>query len=122
MLTLFFFCLFKVHLINYLVEFVSEVIDEEVDPDGNIIRKQYGITRIPDIMAIKEMQAYRDGLKVDRLVALASLVAFVKIQIANRGYRHRVDNKSILNKNKKGVSLNHFINKYHVLSSSQRAQ
>lgn len=88
--------LFKVHLINYLVEFVSEVIDEEVDPDGNIIRKQYGITRIPDIMAIKEMQAYRDGLNVDRLVALASLVAFVKIQIANRGYRHRVDNETHL--------------------------
>lgn len=86
--------LFKAHLLNYLIEFVSEVVDEEVSPDGTILKKYYGINRIPDLMAMKEMQAYRDGVNVDRLVSLASLVAFVKIQIANRGYKKRLDNET----------------------------
>lgn len=88
--------IFKVHLLNHLVEFVSEVIDEEVDTDGNIIKKIHGITRIPDMMAMKEMQAYREGLNVDRLVTLAALVAFAKILTSNRGYRSRIDNETHL--------------------------
>jgi hypothetical protein len=41
-------------------------------------------------MLLKEMQAYQDGLNVDRLVAFAALVSFVKIQQANLGYTKRV--------------------------------
>ena len=40
------------------------------------------------------MQAYREGVNVDRLVSLAALVAFAKIQQANRGYKKRVDNET----------------------------
>ena len=34
-----------------------------------LLRTKYGIERIPDPMLLKEMQAYADGLNVDRLVA-----------------------------------------------------
>jgi hypothetical protein len=36
------------------------------------------------------MQAYVDGLNVDRMVAFCALVAFMKIQQSNRGYSKRV--------------------------------
>ena len=44
-------------------------------------------------MLLKEMQAYRDGLNVDRLVAFCALVAFAKVQQSNRGYSKRVENE-----------------------------
>ena len=36
------------------------------------------------------MQAYREGVNVDRLVSFAALVAFAKVQQANRGYKKSV--------------------------------
>ena len=84
--------IFKGHLLSYLIQFLSEEIDHETKEDGTIVKTTYGIERIPDIMAMKEMQAYQDGVNVDRLVALAALVAFAKIQESNRGYKRRVDN------------------------------
>jgi hypothetical protein len=36
------------------------------------------------------MQEYADGVNVDRLVSFAALVAFMRIQQANRGYSKRV--------------------------------
>jgi hypothetical protein len=86
--------IFKNHLLNYLVEWVKEVIDTETNEAGDIIKKTYGISRIPDRMAMLEMEAYREGVNVDRLVSLASLVAFAKIQQANRGYMKRVENET----------------------------
>ena len=85
--------LFKNHLINYLVEWCKEVIDEDLDDNGAILKKHHGIRRIPDIMAMKEMEAYRPGVNVDRLVSLAALIAFVKVQQANRGYIKRIENE-----------------------------
>jgi hypothetical protein len=41
-------------------------------------------------MLLKEMQAYTEGLNVDRLVAFSALVAFMRIQQSNRGYAKRV--------------------------------
>jgi hypothetical protein len=70
---------------------LHEEIDHETKTDGEIVRTTYGIERIPDLMAMKEMQAYEEGLNVDRLVSLAALVAFAKIQESNRGYRKRVE-------------------------------
>lgn len=83
--------LFKSNLISYGVEFTKEVIDSEVEADGKIVKDIHGIQRIPDLMLIKEMKAYYDGLNVDRLVTFCSLVAFVKLQLANRGYVKRVE-------------------------------
>lgn len=90
--------IFKNHLLSYLIEFLKEHINEETKEDGTIVKITYGIERIPDLMAMVEMEGYDDGVNVDRLVALAALVAFAKVQQANRGYKKRVihvDNKHL---------------------------
>ena len=81
--------LFKSHLISYAIEFIREAIDEETDKEGKVLKKTYGVERIPDKMLITEMLQYFPGLNVDRLVAFAALVAFAKMQQANRGYIKR---------------------------------
>ena len=85
--------LFKSHMLSYLIEFLKEEIDVETKEDGTIVKRVYGIERIPDIMAMVEMEAYEEGVNVDRLVSLAALVAFAKVQQANRGYKKRVEYK-----------------------------
>jgi hypothetical protein len=85
--------LFKNHLLSHLIEWLKETIDEEIDDEGTIIKKHYGIRRLPDIMALKEMQAYRPGVNVDRIVSLAALIAFVKIQDSNRKTKVRIENE-----------------------------
>ena len=91
--------LFKSHLISYAIEFIREVIDEELDDSGNVINQTLGVERIPDPMLLKEMLAYYPGLNVDRLVAFGALIAFVKIQQSNRGYskRRESEDKSLVN-------------------------
>jgi len=81
--------LFKTHLISYAIEFIRESIYEDTDENGKVINTILGVERIPDPMLIKEMLAYYPGLNVDRLVAFSALVAFVKVQQANRGYAKR---------------------------------
>ena len=81
--------LFKSHLISYAIEFIREAIDEETDKEGNVFKKTYGVERIPDKMLLTEMLQYFPGLNVDRLVAFAALIAFAKMQQANRGYVKR---------------------------------
>ena len=81
--------LFKAHLLSYAIEYCKEEIDQEIKPDGTIVRTKYGIERIPDPMLLKEMRAYADGVNVDRLVSFAALVAFMNIQQSNRGYSKR---------------------------------
>jgi len=85
--------LFKNHLLSYLIEWLKEVIDEDVNPEGLILKKHYGIQRIPDIMALKEMSAYRPGVNVDRLVALAALVAFAKVRQSSIPKVIRIENE-----------------------------
>jgi len=82
--------LFKQHLLSYAIEYTKEEIDVETKADGTIVRTKYGIERIPDPMLITEMREYGDGVNVDRLVSFAALVAFMRIQHANRGYAKRV--------------------------------
>ena len=94
--------LFKSHLISYGIEFLREVIDEELDVEGNVISQTFGIERIPDQMLIKEMMAYHPGLNVDRMVSFCALVAFSKIQQSNRGYskRRETEQKSLVKSQK----------------------
>jgi len=82
--------LFKAHLLSYAIEYTKEELDVETKPDGTIVRTKYGIERIPDPMLLKEMREYSDGVNVDRLVSFCALVAFMRIQQANRGYAKRV--------------------------------
>jgi len=88
--------LFKGNILSYGIEFLQEELDHEIEPDGTITKTIYGVERIPDPMLLKEMQAYYDGLNVDRLVAFCALVAFVKVQQANRGISKRTE---VTNKN-----------------------
>ena len=81
--------LFKNHLISYAIEYIREVIDEDLDDNGEVISQTFGIDRIPDPMLLTEMSQYYPGLNVDRLVAFSALVAFAKVQQSNRGYLKR---------------------------------
>lgn len=83
--------LFKNHLLNYAIEYLSEEIDTVTKEDGTIVKIHYGVERIPDLMLLKEMQAYEEGLNVDRLVAFSALVAFSTMQQANRGLKKRLE-------------------------------
>ena len=90
--------LFKTHMLSYGIEFLLEELDHETMTDGTIIRTTYGVERIPDIMLLTEMDAYEDGLNVDRLIAYCALIAFVRIQDSNRGFRKEkivIDNKNL---------------------------
>jgi hypothetical protein len=78
--------LFKSHLISYAIEYIREELDTVTKDDGTVVKTHYGIERIPDQMLLKEMQAYQEGLNVDRLVSFAALVSFMKIQQSNRGF------------------------------------
>ena len=96
--------LFKSHMLSYAINFLTEELDEEVTPEGKVVKITYGIERVPDLMLLKEMMAYRDGVNVDRLVSFAALIAFAKVQQANRGYKKRYEEtenvKNLDNRNK----------------------
>ena len=99
--------LFKGTVLSYGIEFLQEELDHETLPDGTIVKTIYGVERIPDPMLLKEMQAYRDGLNVDRIVAFCALVAFAKIQQSNRGLAKRVEvSKQNLETSQKFSKLN----------------
>jgi hypothetical protein len=96
--------LFKSHMVSYAIEFLKEELHQEVTEEGKVVKTTYGIERVPDIMLLKEMMAYREGVNVDRLVSFAALVAFAKVQQANRGYKKRYEEtgaaKNLDNSNK----------------------
>ena len=85
--------IFKGTILSYGIEFLKEELDHETLPDGTIVKTIYGVERIPDPMLLKEMQAYRDGLNVDRIVSFCALIAFAKVQQSNRGLAKRVEVK-----------------------------
>lgn len=100
--------LFKGTILSYGIEFLKEELDNETDPDGTITKTIYGVERIPDPMLLKEMQAYRDGLNVDRIVAFCALVAFAIVQRSNRGMSKRIEvKKENLDNSKKFSKLNY---------------
>ena len=100
--------LFKNHLVSYAIEFIREEIDQETDESGNITEIKLGVERIPDKMLLTEMMQYFPGLNVDRLVAFSALIAFAKLQQANRGYIKRKEedkSKDSLEKSQKMYKL-----------------
>lgn len=101
--------LFKTHMLAYGIEYISEELDHETLPDGTIVKTTYGIERIPDIMLLQEMRQYTDEGNYDRLVAYCALVAFVKIQEANRGYR-----KELIHTDSKSLDKSKKIDKLHM--------
>jgi len=99
--------IFKGTILSYGIEFLKEELDYETLPDGTIVKTIYGVERIPDPMLLKEMQAYQNGINVDRIVAFCALVAFAKVQQSNRGMAKRVEvNKDNLDNSQKFSKLN----------------
>jgi hypothetical protein len=97
------------NLKNYGIDFLKEELDTVTKSDGTIVKTTYGIERIPDIMLLKEMEAYRKGLNVDRLIAYSALAAFVTVQRANRGLTKITkyqDAKNLENSNKMSILKN----------------
>lgn len=100
--------LFKGTVLSYGIEFLKEELDHETTAEGDITKTIYGVERIPDPMLLKEMQAYQEGLNVDRLVAFCSLIAFAKVQQSNRGLVKRVEvSDSNLDNSQKFSKLNY---------------
>ena len=99
--------LFKAHLISYPIEHCKEVINQQFDPEGNTIKTIYGVDRITTPRKLKEMLRYQDGVNVDELVAWTALIAFIKLQIANRGYKKVVEYKENLNSSGELYKLNY---------------
>lgn len=100
--------LFKGNILSYGIEYTKEELDYETKENGDIVKTVYGIERIPDIMLLREMQAYREGLNVDRLVAFCSLIAFAKVQQSNRGFSKRIEvTKENLDNSQKFSKLNY---------------
>ncbi len=81
----------KAGLLEYGIDFLSEKLEEEHKPDGSIAKVTYGVTRIPDIMLLKEMQQYTDKGNFDRIISYIALIAFVKVQRAARGMKKRIE-------------------------------
>ncbi len=100
--------IFYDNILPYYIDSLKEVIEQETKEDGTVVKQRYGIERYPDPMLMIEMKQYTEGLNVDRLVSIAALVAFIKIQIANRGYRKMIINEdnSDLDKSDKMTKLN----------------
>jgi hypothetical protein len=97
--------LFKQHLLSYGIQYLTEEIDQEVGDNGEIYKTIYGVERIPDPMLLKEMQAYHEGLNVDRLVSFCALIAFAKVQQSNRGIHKRLETNKNLEKSEKSYKL-----------------
>ena len=100
--------IFKSVMLSYLIEYLREQLDEETDETGKVYKTYYGITRIPDYMALVEMEHYQPGVNVDRLISLGALIAFVKIQEASRGLKKRTeyDNEEHLENSENLYKLN----------------
>ena len=100
--------IFKTIMLSYLIEYLREELDEETDDNGKVYKKYYGISRIPDYMALVEMEHYQPGVNVDRLISLGALIAFVRIQEASRGLKKRTeyDNEEHLEKSENLYKLN----------------
>ena len=96
--------LFKTHLISYGINFLTEEIDVETKEDGTVMKIKYGVERIKDPVLLKEMQQYREGVNVDRIVAFCALVAFAKVQQSNRGFPHKVERETNAENNSKKSS------------------
>jgi len=100
--------IFKTIMLSYLIEFLKEELDVEETHGGQGQIVTYGITRIPDMMAMIEMEQYQPGINVDRLISLGALITFVKIQESSRGLKKRVEyeNEDHLDSSEKFVKLN----------------
>jgi hypothetical protein len=78
-------------LLSYAVDSLSEVVFEDRDKDDNVVAIQYGVEKIRDIMLLKEMQLYQDGVNVDRIISYIILQGWIKSLQASGLIRKKVE-------------------------------
>ena len=84
----------KNHLLALVVDYCNEVIATVTDDTGNS-RDIYGVSRIKDIMLLKEMLSYNPKRNVDRIIAFAGVLMAARHN-TNRGIMvTRKENKPI---------------------------
>ena len=76
-----------------MIDYLKEVIFEETNDVGMVTKKVFGISRIPDKMAMVEMRGYNDKVNVDRIISLGALIAYVQIKLSNTTMSERVENE-----------------------------
>jgi len=68
----------KDYLNSLIIEYVTEVIDREVDKDGNVTKERLGVTRILDPLLLKELIKFTPKLNVDRVISFGLTLAMAK--------------------------------------------
>lgn len=98
----------KKNLFIELKSFLTETIDEITDENG-MLKTVYGIERIPDIMAMIEMEKYTtEKGNYDRLISLSALVSFARMLFNNKGFltHYQSSNQQSLENTKKISNFN----------------
>jgi len=93
--------IFRDNMLQYLKDHIRLVVHQEFTKDGSkVVKTILGVEEIRDIMLITEMEQYKAGLNVDRLIAYTALRVFIAIQEAHRKHivvdktKEKEDNKS----------------------------
>jgi hypothetical protein len=68
----------KDYLNSLIIEYITEVIDREVDDAGNVIKERLGVTRILDPLLLKELIKFTPKLNVDRVISFGLTLAMAK--------------------------------------------
>jgi hypothetical protein len=68
----------KDYLNSLIIEYITEVIDREVDKEGNVIKERLGVTRILDPLLLKELIKFTPKLNVDRVISFGLTLAMAK--------------------------------------------
>lgn len=74
-----------------LLQYGIDSVNENIGPEDKPVP---GVTRIPFIWLLKEMQNYQDKGNYDRVIAYCALMAFVARQQAVMGMRKRIERTS----------------------------
>ena len=68
----------KDYLNSLIIEYITEVIDREVDKEGNVTKERLGVTRILDPLLLKELIKFTPKLNVDRVISFGLTLAMAK--------------------------------------------
>ena len=68
----------KDYLNSLIIEYITEVIDVEVDAEGAVIKERLGVTRILDPLLLRELLKFTPKLNVDRVISFGLTLAMAK--------------------------------------------
>lgn len=78
--------IFRDNMLQYLKDHIRTITHQEFTSDGSkVVKTVLGVEEIKDIMLITEMEQYRAGINVDRLVSYTALRVLIALQEAHRG-------------------------------------